>query len=64
MIKFGRGVAPCEAAGYDVIIVETVGVGQRETEVRTMTDFFLLLQIAGAGDELPVSMALSDLLGA
>ncbi len=42
----------CEAAGYDVIIVETVGVGQSETEVRTMTDFFLLLQIAGAGDEL------------
>lgn len=42
----------CEAANYDVIIVETVGVGQSETEVRTMTDFFLLLQIAGAGDEL------------
>lgn len=42
----------CEAAGYDVIIVETVGVGQSEAEVRTMTDFFLLLQIAGAGDEL------------
>ncbi|ADE53818.1 methylmalonyl Co-A mutase-associated GTPase MeaB [Coraliomargarita akajimensis] len=42
----------CEAAGYDVVIVETVGVGQSETEVRTMTDFFLLLQIAGAGDEL------------
>lgn len=42
----------CEAAGYDVVIVETVGVGQSETAVRTMTDFFLLLQIAGAGDEL------------
>ncbi|MFP4165995.1 MAG: methylmalonyl Co-A mutase-associated GTPase MeaB [Opitutales bacterium] len=42
----------CEAAGYDVILVETVGVGQGETAVRTMTDFFLLLQIAGAGDEL------------
>jgi LAO/AO transport system kinase len=42
----------CEAAGYDVILVETVGVGQSETAVRTMTDFFLLLQIAGAGDEL------------
>ena len=42
----------CESAGYDVIIVETVGVGQSETAVRTMTDFFLLLQIAGAGDEL------------
>jgi LAO/AO transport system kinase len=42
----------CEAAGYDVILVETVGVGQSETAVRTMTDFFLLLQIAGAGDDL------------
>lgn len=42
----------CEAAGYDVILVETVGVGQSETAVRTMTDCFLLLQIAGAGDEL------------
>lgn len=42
----------CEAAGYDVVLVETVGVGQSETAVRTMTDFFLLLQIAGAGDEL------------
>lgn len=42
----------CEAGGYDVILVETVGVGQSETAVRTMTDFFLLLQIAGGGDEL------------
>ena len=42
----------CEAAGFDVVLVETMGVGQGETEVRTMTDFFLLLQIAGAGDEL------------
>ncbi|WOO40201.1 methylmalonyl Co-A mutase-associated GTPase MeaB [Rubellicoccus peritrichatus] len=42
----------CEAAGYNVVIVETVGVGQSEAKVRTMTDFFLLLQIAGAGDEL------------
>ncbi|MDR2844635.1 MAG: methylmalonyl Co-A mutase-associated GTPase MeaB [Puniceicoccales bacterium] len=42
----------CEAAGYDVIFIETVGVGQSEIAVRTMTDFFLLLQIAGAGDEL------------
>lgn len=42
----------CEAAGYDVILVETVGVGQSETAVRTMTDFFLLLQISGGGDEL------------
>lgn len=42
----------CEAAGYDVILVETVGVGQSETTVRSMVDFFLLLMIAGAGDEL------------
>lgn len=42
----------CEAAKYDVILVETVGVGQSEAAVRTMTDFFLLLQISGAGDEL------------
>ncbi|WKN44434.1 methylmalonyl Co-A mutase-associated GTPase MeaB [Tunicatimonas pelagia] len=42
----------CEAAGYDVIIIETVGVGQSETLVRHMTDFFLLLMISGAGDEL------------
>lgn len=42
----------CEAAGYDVVIVETVGVGQSEITVASMVDFFLLLQIAGAGDEL------------
>ena len=42
----------CEAAGFDVIFIETVGVGQSETAVYYMTDFFLLLQIAGAGDEL------------
>lgn len=42
----------CEAAGFNVIIVETVGVGQSETYVRNMTDFFLLLMLAGAGDEL------------
>jgi len=42
----------CEAAGYDVMIVETVGVGQSETTVASMVDFFLLLLIAGAGDEL------------
>jgi LAO/AO transport system kinase len=54
------GVAPrtreamllCEAAGYENVLVETVGVGQSETAVRAMTDFFLLLMIAGAGDEL------------
>lgn len=42
----------CEAAGYDVILIETVGVGQSEVTVRAMVDFFLLLQITGAGDEL------------
>jgi LAO/AO transport system kinase len=42
----------CEAAGFEVIIVETVGVGQSETAVHSMTDFFLLLMLAGAGDEL------------
>ena len=42
----------CEAAGFDVIFVETVGVGQSEITVRSMVDMFLLLQIAGAGDEL------------
>ena len=42
----------CEAAGYQNILVETVGVGQSETAARSMTDFFLLLMLAGAGDEL------------
>ncbi|MDO6389634.1 methylmalonyl Co-A mutase-associated GTPase MeaB [Pontibacter sp. BT731] len=42
----------CEAAGFDAIIVETVGVGQSETAVHAMVDFFLLLMLAGAGDEL------------
>ena len=42
----------CEAAGYDVVIIETVGVGQSETTVASMVDFFLVLLIAGAGDEL------------
>ncbi len=42
----------CEAAGFDVIIVETVGVGQSETTVSLMVDFFLVLMLAGAGDEL------------
>jgi LAO/AO transport system kinase len=42
----------CEAAGFDVILVETVGVGQSEVTVRSMVDFFLLIMIAGAGDEL------------
>ncbi len=42
----------CEAAGYDVIIIETVGVGQSETTVKGIVDFFLLLMLTGAGDEL------------
>lgn len=42
----------CEAAGFDTIIVETVGVGQSETAVRSMVDFFLLLMLTGAGDEI------------
>ena len=42
----------CEAAGFDVILVETVGVGQSETAVYDLVDFFLLLQLTGAGDEL------------
>lgn len=42
----------CEAAGYDVIIIETVGVGQSETTVRSMVDFFMLVVLTGAGDDL------------
>lgn len=42
----------CEAAGYDVILIETVGVGQSEVSVRSMTDFFLLIQLASQGDDL------------
>jgi len=42
----------CEAAGFDVVIIETVGVGQSETVVHSMVDFFLLLKLAGAGDQL------------
>lgn len=42
----------CEAAGYDAILIETVGVGQSEIEVHQLTDFFMLLMIPGAGDEL------------
>ncbi len=42
----------CEAAGFDIILIETVGVGQSETEVKSMVDFFLLLMLTGAGDEL------------
>lgn len=42
----------CEAAGYDLVIIETVGVGQSETQAASMVDYFLLLMLAGAGDEL------------
>jgi LAO/AO transport system kinase len=42
----------CEAAGFDVVLVETVGIGQSETAVSDMTDFFLALMLPGAGDEL------------
>ncbi len=42
----------CEAAGYDIVLVETVGIGQSETAVADMTDFFLVLMLPGAGDEL------------
>ena len=50
--KTRESIILCEAAGFDVIFVETVGVGQSETAVHSMTDFFLLLMISGAGDEL------------
>lgn len=50
--KTRESMMACEAAGYDIIIVETVGVGQSEVIVRGMVDFFLLLAITGAGDEL------------
>lgn len=47
-----KSIMLCEAAGYEIIIIETVGVGQSETAVKKMVDFFLLLMLAGAGDEL------------
>lgn len=50
--KTRETVILCEAAGFDTIFIETVGVGQSETAVHSMTDFFLLLVLAGAGDEL------------
>jgi LAO/AO transport system kinase len=50
--KTRESIILCEAAGYEVILVETVGVGQSETAVHGMVDFFLLLMLAGAGDEL------------
>lgn len=50
--KTRESIILCEACGFDTIIIETVGVGQSETAVHSMVDFFLLLKIAGAGDEL------------
>jgi len=50
--KTRETIVLCEAAGFDTIIIETVGVGQSETVVKSMVDFFLLLMLAGAGDEL------------
>lgn len=50
--KTRENILLCEAAGFDVIIVETVGVGQSETAVHQLTDCFLLLMLSGAGDEL------------
>ncbi|MBU2650336.1 MAG: methylmalonyl Co-A mutase-associated GTPase MeaB [Bacteroidetes bacterium] len=50
--KTREAIIICEAAGFDVIFVETVGVGQSETAVHSMVDFFLLLMLSGAGDEL------------
>lgn len=50
--KSRETILVCEAAGFDVVLIETVGVGQSETTVRSMVDFFLLLMITGAGDEL------------
>lgn len=50
--KTRESIYLCEAAGFDTIFIETVGVGQSETSVHSMVDFFLLLMLAGAGDEL------------
>jgi LAO/AO transport system kinase len=50
--KTRESIVLCETAGFDTIFIETVGVGQSETAVHSMTDFFLLLMISGAGDEL------------
>ena len=50
--KTRETIVLCEAAGFDVIFIETVGVGQSETAVHSMVDMFMMLQISGAGDEL------------
>jgi LAO/AO transport system kinase len=64
--KTRESILLCEAAGFDVIVIETVGVGQSETLVHSMVDFFLLLMLSGAGDELQGIkrgiMELADLL--
>ena len=64
--KTKDSIVLCEAAGFDVILIETVGVGQSETAVNNICDFFLLLMLAGAGDELQGIkrgiMELADLL--
>lgn len=65
--KTRESVILCEAAGFDVIFIETVGVGQSETTVHSMVDLFLMLQIAGAGDELQGIkrgiMEMTDMIG-
>jgi len=64
--KTREAILVCEAAGYDVVIVETVGVGQSETTVAGMTDMFVLLQLPNAGDDLQAMkkgiMELADLI--
>lgn len=64
--KTREAMLVCEAAGYDVVIVETVGVGQSETAVSSMTDMFVLMQLPNAGDELQAIkkgvMELADLV--
>ena len=64
--KTRESMLVCEAAGYDVVIVETVGVGQSETAVARMTDMFVLMQLPNAGDELQAIkkgvMELADLV--
>jgi LAO/AO transport system kinase len=64
--KTRESMLVCEAAGYDVVIVETVGVGQSETAVANMTDMFCLLQLPNAGDDLQAIkkgvMELADLV--
>ena len=50
--KTRETIVLCEAAGFDTVLIETVGVGQSETAVHSMVDFFLLIQLAGTGDEL------------